>query len=288
MKIIIDSGSTKTDWLAVSLNGEKKMVKTEGVNPILQDAEDIRIIFDKALTTIGKKEQVEGIYYYGAGIRDEYREKIVLLLLQSANNILLVSKDITICIESDLLGSARALLGNKEGIACILGTGSNSCIYDGTKIIDNIPPLGYILGDEGSGAVLGKSFIEAMYKRQLPNEIKNDFEQEFNTNISDIINRTYRQPMPNRFLASISPFIHKHINNKDVERLVIDHFSKFIRYCVLPYKRTDLSLNCIGSIAYYYQNELCKAAEEHKITLGKIEKSPLKGLESFHENLKQT
>ena len=179
---------------------------------------------------------------------------------------------------SDLLGAARALCGKSEGLACILGTGANSCLYDGHRIIANTPPLGYILGDEGSGAVLGRRFLNALYKGHLGNETKAAFEAGMQLSLSDVIDRVYRQPLPNRWLASLSPFIHSHLDNPDVEALVVDNFSAFIARNIEPYRRRDLPLQAVGSIAYYYRDQLCQAAKQAGYAVGKVLRSPLDGL----------
>jgi N-acetylglucosamine kinase-like BadF-type ATPase len=163
---------------------------------------------------------------------------------------------------SDLLGAARALCGRAEGLACILGTGSNSCLFDGSRIVANTPPLGYILGDEGSGAVLGKLFLNALYKGVIGSETKKAFEEENRMTLAEVIERVYRQPLPNRWLASLSPFIHSRLSDPAVEALVTDSFSTFIARNIDPYRRRDLPINAVGSIAFYYKEQLCQAAAE--------------------------
>ena len=179
---------------------------------------------------------------------------------------------------SDLLGAARALCGDSEGLACILGTGANSCLYDGEKIVANTPPLGYILGDEGSGAVLGKRFLNALYKGQLSNETKSDFEAEMRMTLTEVIERVYRQSLPNRWLASLSPFIHSRLDDPAVEALVVDNFSDFIARNIEPYHRRDLPLQAVGSIAFYYRDQLSQAANKVGYAVGKILRSPLDGM----------
>ena len=179
---------------------------------------------------------------------------------------------------SDLLGAARALCGDSEGLACILGTGANSCLYDGKHIVANTPPLGYILGDEGSGAVLGKLFLNALYKGCLGNEIKSDFETEMQMTLAEVIDCVYRQPLPNRWLASLSPFIHSRLDDPGVEALVVDNFSDFIARNIEPYHRRDLPLQAVGSIAFYYRDQLSQAAVQAGYKVGTILRSPLDGL----------
>ena len=178
----------------------------------------------------------------------------------------------------DLLGAARALCGQQEGIACILGTGANSCLYDGQRIVKNTPPMGYILGDEGSGAVLGISFLNALYKNRLSESIKTAFEAKSQMSMAQVIDRVYRQPMANRWLASLSEFIHQYIDNPAVKDLVIGNFRQFVVRNIMPYNRPDLPINAVGSIAYYYREQLEEAVKAEGYTLGKIVRSPLDAL----------
>ena len=179
---------------------------------------------------------------------------------------------------SDVLGAARALFGGREGIACILGTGANSCLYDGRRITANVPPLGYILGDEGSGAVLGRLFINALFKGGLPAAMRDEFLKETGLTLADIINKVYREPLANRFLASTSAFIHNHLYNSRLRSLVVDNFRSFFKRNVNLYGRRDLPVGAVGSIAFYYKSELLEAAEAEGYTVGKVIKSPMEGL----------
>ena len=183
---------------------------------------------------------------------------------------------------SDLLGAARALCGHNYGIASILGTGANSCLYDGKRIIANTPALGYILGDEGSGGVMGKLFLHELYKGVLSKNIRLEFEQEYSLKMSDVIQRVYREPMPNRFLASLAPFIHRHLSDPAVKRLVTDNFRDFFRYNIRPYNHSEFPVSFVGSVAWYFRDQLAEAADIEGFTLGTILKSPIEGLLRFH------
>lgn len=274
MRLIADSGSTKTDWCV----GTDTRISTQGINPVHQEEETIRqILADELLTKLPKEIVVSEIYFYGAGCADAYKEKMKMLLKET-----LQLSDCNIHVYSDLLASARALCGTCEGLVGILGTGSNSCLYDGTDIVMNIPPLGYILGDEGSGAVLGKLFLNAIFKGALSQDIKEAFLQSAGLTYTDIIQKVYRQPMANRFLASISEFIHQHLDNQAVREVVISNFQQFIQKNILPYNRPDLPFRSVGSIAYYYQEELLEACRREGITLGKVLKAPMEGLIAYH------
>lgn len=265
--LIADSGSTKTDW---ALDGQR--IQTQGINPFHQDEATIRAILTDELLPQISSAAVQHVQFYGSGVRPELESKMKALLKES------FPEAIDIEAHGDLLGAARALCGNEEGIACILGTGANSCLYDGNRIIQNTPPMGYILGDEGSGAVLGVRFLNALYKNRLPQSIRQLFEQTLGMQLPQIIDRVYRQPMANRWLASLSTFIHTQLGEPTVEQLVIDNFSDFLRFNVAPYRRPDLPVSAVGSIAYFYHEQLQKAVESEGYVLGRVVRSPLDAL----------
>ena len=284
MILIADSGSTKTDWCLIHSPQTSNdihiqlSISTQGINPVHQEDAVIRqILADELLPQLTKDIVVSEAYFYGAGCTEIYRGKVEAALKET----LQLSID-NIHVYSDLLASARALCKCEEGLVGILGTGSNSCLYDGKNIVKNIPPLGYILGDEGSGAVLGKQFLNGIFKGSLSQDIKDDFLQSAGLTYSDVIQKVYRQPMANRFLASISAFIHQHLDNQGVRELVIGNFQQFIQKNILPYGRPDLPFHCVGSIAYYYQEELTEACRREGITLGKVLKAPMEGLIAYH------
>ena len=264
--LIADSGSTKTDWAFMG-----KRVQTQGINPFHQDEDTIRsILKEELLPTFNfQLSPLNSIEFYGSGVRPELEEKMQRLLQE------VFPQAEHIEAHGDLLGAARALCGHQEGIACILGTGANSCLYDGERIVENTPPMGYILGDEGSGAVLGVRFLNALYKNRLSNDVKSVFEAFTEMSMAQVIERVYRQPMANRWLASLSKFIHQQIENPQIEQLVIDNFRDFIQRNIAPYQRRDLPINAVGSIAFYYQQQLEKAVKAEGYTLGKIVRSPL-------------
>lgn len=267
IKLVADSGSTKTDWAIGDLR-----FKTQGVNPFHQDDCTILKILTGELLPQVSHLDINEICFYGSGVRPELEDKMEHLLKQ------VFPKAASIEAHGDLLGAARALFGSKEGIACILGTGSNSCLYDGRTIAKNTPALGYILGDEGSGAVLGRKFINALYKNRLSDLIKEEFESTMGLTMSDIISQVYRQSMANRWLASLSEFIIKHIENELVNDIVVENFLDFIRINIAPYNRPELPISAVGSIAYYYETQLREAAKKEGYAIGKIMRSPIDGL----------
>ena len=270
--LIADSGSTKTDWAIGAIR-----LKTQGINPVLQDDETIlSILRNELLPSLTSHPSLLtshlSIRFYGSGVRSDQEERMRRLL----GTVFPAAKDIV--AKSDMMGAAIALLGRQEGQACILGTGSNSCLFDGQRIVQNIPPLGYVLGDEGGGASLGKLFLNALYKKRLYEGAQEEFERCFGLSMSDVIDRVYRQPMANRWLASLSEYIHQHLCHPSVNDLVVQNFRNFIRCNILPYQRPDLPLSAVGSIAWFYRQQLALAAQDEGYVLGRILRSPIEGL----------
>ena len=274
--VIADSGSTKTDWAVVSnIQSDRVLrVSTQGINPIHQGDEDLlRVLRDELCSQISSMiSNINAVYFYGSGVTPQQEGRVVELL----GSVFPAATDIE--AHSDMLGAAHALCGHSEGLACILGTGANSCLYDGEKIVRNTPALGFILGDEGSGAVLGRLFLNAIYKFKLYAGAREEFEQHTGLSMADVINHVYRQPMANRWLASLSPYIHQHIDKPEVEALVVDNFRSFIRSNIVPYGRANLPLNAVGSIAWHYREQFALAASEEGYVVGKILRSPLDAL----------
>lgn len=293
IRLIADSGSTKIDWVWCEGKRILKRTTTLGINPVHQSDDEINEI----LSSLSDDERVGAwlrrtgglkVCFYGAGCIAEQTERMRRLLtevlLHSApaeSHDSLASRS-RVAVYSDLLAACHALCGHQEGVACILGTGSNSCLYDGEQVVAHTPPLGYILGDEGSGAVLGKNFLNALFKGRLPESMKWEFLDAYGLTYADVIRRVYREPMANRFLASFSPFIHDHLHVETVRQLVIDNFRAFLHRNVRPYGRPDLPVHAIGSLAYHYRVELEAAAAQEGFSLGAIEKSPINGLLSYY------
>ena len=274
MMLIADSGSTKTDWAWIENGTIVHRVTTAGINPVHQGEEDIEKVVEQLFPR--KNTSLKWVFFYGAGCIPEKKgvvEKVLRKVFPDADRIE---------VESDLLGAARAVCQHQEGLACILGTGSNSCLYDGEKIVGNIPPLGYILGDEGSGAVLGKLFLNALFKGALPDGMKKDFLQSSGLSYPEIIQRVYRQPMANRFLASTSLYISEHLDVPVLRELVKQNFRDFFHKNIAQYGRHDLPVGAIGSIAYHYRDLLQEVAAEEGYKLSTVAKSPMEGLVTYH------
>jgi len=287
MKLIADSGSTKTDWVLLDGSDIVGRCQTAGINPYHQSADAIMgILRGELCPSLKAVLSARGhaadaavspgqICFYGSGVRPE-----VAMNMQSLLRRLFPSAGVE--VSSDLLAAARALFGRQAGIAAILGTGANSGLYDGSKIVENTPPLGYILGDEGSGAVLGRNFLNALYKGFIKQEIRAEFERDMRLDMADVISRVYRQPQANKFLASLAPFIARHLDDDDIESLVVDNFRSFYARNVVPYNRSDLSLSFVGSIACHFEAQLRLAASLEGFAIGQIMKSPIDGLVAYH------
>lgn len=269
MTLTADSGSTKTTWL-LSDGNISWTLTTQGINPFHQQYDVMSRIINHELLThsdFPDKAHIDEIYFYGAGCTKD-KSPILKSILQE------IFPHAHIEVDSDMLGAARALFGDKPGIACILGTGANSCLYDGRDIVSNVSPMGYILGDEGSGAMMGRTFVNLLYKGGHHDDIR-DFEHETGLTQADIIQKVYREPMPNRFLASLAPYI-KSISDKPwVKEMITDCFGLFFRHNVRHYNRPDLCCSFVGSIAYYFEDDLRKAAKKEGSLIGKIMKEPL-------------
>lgn len=282
MKLIADSGSTKVEWCVLDYDKPVKQIFTSGFNALMLTEEEIaQYLDDELMSQLGDLAgEITEVYFYGAGcIDDEVCRNVRRAIRQNLNVA-------TIEAHSDLLGAARALFGDKEGIACILGTGSNSCYYNGHEIKDHVSPLGFILGDEGSGAVLGRHLIGDVLKHQLPRELCDRFLDEYNLERAAIIRRVYKEPSPNRFLASVTPFLLKNIEEPAIHRLVLNEFKSFFVRNVAQYDRyRTLPVSFVGSIAYLYRPVLDEAAAALDAKIDDVIKTPMEGLIRYHSSL---
>ena len=277
MILLADSGSTKTDWCLVDQKNSVTKVRTAGINPFFQSSEEIANELATHLVPHLSTTHLESVYFYGAGCTKE-KSPIVAEALKKQFEITGACE-----VATDMLAAARGLCGHQPGIACIMGTGSNSCAYDGKDITKNVSPLGFILGDEGSGAVLGRTLVGDVLKNQLPKDIVEAFHTEYGLSNADIIDHVYRQKFPNRFLASFVPFLAKHIENKAIFDLVKENFRRFLIRNVKQYQGWEhLPIGFVGSIAYYFQQPLKEALEAEHMTIGKTIQAPMEGLIAYH------
>lgn len=277
MILLADSGSTKTDWGLVENNKLVKRLRTSGMNPFQMSEEAITEEIKLHLVPELPNTVLDEVHFYGAGCTKE-KQPIVERALRA--NLTINGE----CeVASDMLGAARGICGHKPGIACILGTGSNSCAYDGKYLVKNVSPLGFILGDEGSGAVLGKLLVGDVLKNQMPETITKRFFEKYNLTPAEIIDRVYRQPKPNTFLASFVPFLEENIDEPRIYNLLKESFRSFLRRNVMQYEGWQtLPIGFNGSIAEIYKKPLLEVLEEEGMHLGRIIQAPMEAMVEYH------
>ncbi len=277
MKLIADGGSTKTDWRLLHEGREFKQLQSTGFNPYLVTSEQIEEILWKELQPFIDNKAVTEVYYYGAGCSTPSKNMVIERAFEN------VFPQASFFIDHDLLGAARSVCGSSEGIACILGTGSNSCYYDGKTVVDHIFSLGYFFGDEGSGAYMGKQLLSAYLHNELPAELASAFRSEHMLSNENILDAVYNKPAPSRFLASFSKFISDNREHPYINNLIHENFRSFYKYQVICYPRhKEIPVSFVGSVAYHYQDILIETGKEFEITAGKIIQAPIDGLVEFH------
>jgi glucosamine kinase len=278
--LIAESGSTKTDWRLIDAQGKINQYKTIGFNPYFQDSDSIFNEISTSLLPLIDID-VQEIYYYGTGVTNLEKADIVHFALKNA------FKNAKIDICDDMLAAARSLCLNEPGIACILGTGSNTCYYDGNKIAFQIPALGFWLGDEGSGGYLGKELVKKYLRKELSAELEQKFIKRYGAlERTVVLEKVYKEPFPNRYFASFSKFLFDNRANPEVYLIILDAFSLFFEKTVLKYPNySSLKVHFTGSIAFYYSDILRKAATIAKLNIGVILESPIAGLVLYHKNI---
>ena len=278
--LIAESGSSKTDWRYIDSNNKISQLKTAGINPFYQDEHSIyQEIKQNVLPNFSEK--IDHIYYYGTGITNI--EKAVILKIALHKNF----KHSDIEVYDDMIAAARSLCLDEPGIACILGTGSNSCLFDGQKIVAKVPALGFWLGDEGSGGYLGKELIKKYIRKELSEEIEKKFIKKFGLlERTEILEKAYKEPFPNRYFASFAKFIFDNRAQPEMYALVYESFLQFFEKSVLKYPNyTQYKVHFTGSIAFYFSDILRKAAVKSGITVGVILESPIAGLVLYHQKI---
>ena len=275
--IVADSGSTKTDWLLMEQGGKCDIYSTIGLNPYFADNDKIKsVIIDEILPKVDKLV-VNRIEFYGAGCASDANKIKLKTILNS------VFHDAKVKISTDILGAAKSLFGNEPGIACILGTGTNTCFYDGKEIAKNIPSLGFILGDEGSGAYIGKIIIKAFLTDELPFDLKLSFIKKYNITRDLIIENVYNKPNPNAYLASYCEFLYENLHNEFIIALIKKSFRRFIKYYILKYDNyKNANIGFVGSVGYYFKDLLDEVLAECDLKSYKNIKSPIEGLKDHY------
>lgn len=275
-RLIADSGFTKTDWRLLLEDGSIEQARTDGINPYYQTEAEILVVIEDVYAQL--PVSVDEIFYYGTGCSSrENRNKIGDLLQKYYTNA-------KIDVNHDLLAAARSLCGEEPGIACILGTGTNSCYYDGQKITQNIPSLGWAIADEGGGTYLGKTLVTDNYRNDMPEDLQKIFKATFGLTKEQFLVHVYQEPMPGRFLAGFAKFISQHINHPYLYQLVANGFDVFIKKNVLKYEsHQEVPVHFTGSVAYYFGSILRQVAEKHNLHVKHITEHPIAGLTLFHQ-----
>lgn len=278
MIVIADSGSTKTDWRI--LEGGKEIINhyTHGFNPYIQTTEDITSLLQRELCgKIPYPEAITDVYFYGAGCSNQKNNESVATAINS------IFPTARVTVSHDLIAAARAACGREPGIAAILGTGSNSCYYDGETIVEHVESLGFILGDEGSGAYIGKKLVQAYLYKQLPQSLAEKFDHEYKMNKEMILEAVYKKPFPNRFLASLTKFVKDNIENSFTAAIVESSFEDFFTTHICKYSRyKEVPMNCVGSVGLHFKDILIAVAEKKGVIVNKVLDSPIEGLVDYH------
>ena len=277
MRIIVDSGSTKSDWVFLADDGSEKRLKTMGFNPVFHDSQTITTETQKAFKDIDTEMSCT-IFFYGSGCWDQRRKQII------RDGLKAVFTHAKINVYHDLLGAARAACGHKAGITCILGTGSNSCHYDGKEVVDNVTSIGFMLGDEGSGTHLGKKLIRHYFYREIPHDLIDDLEKFIKGGKSQVLDNVYGNPNANVYLASYTKFMSQHQGHPFIQRILYRSLSEFIDRHVRKYEsHMRLPINFIGSVAYVFQENLKIILAERNMITGIFVKQPLDQMIAFHK-----
>ncbi len=276
MILVADSGSTKTEWKIIRNGNPEKSYFSAGINPYFLSTEEIYRLLQKEVPELSG-DSFDKIYFYGTGCNSEAKNNVV----SEAIGRFCSCSDIF--IGTDLLGAARSLCQNNPGIACIMGTGSNSCYYDGTTIAANVSPLGYILGDEGGGAVLGRKLVSAVLKKQVSQDVIDLFFNAYKITPLEILEKVYMKPFPNRFLGQFARFISANIHVQELQEIVTSSFDEFIVRNILQYPESaTLLVHFTGSISFYFKSFLEKLLKKHTLKQGKITLSPMDDLINYH------
>ncbi len=279
-QLIADSGSTKTDWAILHEDGQINFFVSEGLNPLFRSSQEVCEILQRDALPFVDVEKVHAVYFYGAGCGTPERSAEI----SRGINDFFTQASVT--VQTDLLGAAHASCGKESGIVGILGTGSSSCFYDGEKIAEQVPSLGYILGDEGSGNHIGKLLLQAYLQNELPVDLKQLFEKQYPYSFSDFLDHVYRKPQANRFLASFAPFVIQNRNHPFIESQIIEPvLHTFFQSQICKYSNyQQASIHLVGSIAFYLKEKITQIARQYNCMIGKIIQSPIEHLAYYRKN----
>lgn len=276
VKLIADCGATKAEWCLLK-EGKQKTIFTQGISPYFLNTEQITDLLLKELKPRLKNVQVDEVHYYGTGCANPANAKSVK---KAVSKVFAGAKT---DVNHDLMAAARALCGKEKGIACILGTGSNSCYYDGKKIVKNSPGLGYVLGDEGSGAYLGKKVIQYYLYGTFDDELRGRFDLTYTTNTAEILENVYKKPLPNRYLAGFCKFLADNRGHYMIENIIEDGLNDFFFNHLCKYRETwTLPVSFAGSVAFGFKDVLQQLCDSYEFEMGKVMKNPMGGLVAYH------
>lgn len=279
MKAIIDSGGTKADWTIIQETEILVSFSSSGIQPFIQTKSEISQTIKKLVDQKPIIKAVDNFFFYGSGCSDPKQQNYISGIF---NEFLPNAKMV---VKGDLLGAAIACCGNKEGVVGILGTGSNSCLYDGTKIIDNIPSLGFILGDEGSGATIGKELVKSYFYGEMPKELENSFSEWIPEGRSEVLDHVYQKPNPNAYLASFAKFAFINKKSEFVQNLVKSAFEAFVKNQIKKYSFSPNNpVHFVGSIAAHWKEELSQVLKTNGLIIGNIITKPIEALTQYHMN----
>lgn len=276
IKLIADSGATKAEWTVLGA-GKTRTLTTQGISPYFLDTAQISDLLQKELMPKLKQTRIDEVFYYGTGCANPANAKSVAKALRSK------LPGAKIEVNHDLLAAARALCGREGGIACILGTGSNSCFYNGKRIVRNSPGLGYVLGDEGSGAYLGKKVIQYYLYGTFDEELRGRFDLTYMTSATEILENIYKKPLPNRYLASFARFLADNRGHYMIENIIEDGLNDFFFHHLCKYREIwKLPVNFVGGVAYGFRDVLQQLCDSYEFQLGTVLKKPMSGLIEYH------
>ncbi|MBI2269907.1 MAG: N-acetylglucosamine kinase [Bacteroidetes bacterium] len=277
MLLIADSGSTKTDWILIDEGKNQSRYNTIGYNPYFIDTEKIAQSLTSTLISQLDSSKVKKIFFYGAGCSTPEKAAVVFKALSKC------FASAEIYVNHDMLAAARALLGNTRGFAAIIGTGSNTCIYDGKEVEKNIDSLGYLLGDEGSGCYIGKKIVRDFLRGHLPPELQQKFDQKYHLTYAEILDSLYNKPLPNRFLAGFCKFADENKQHAHIQKIVKESFTDFFENLVSRYSGYEkLSFNCVGSVGFIFKEILSEVGRSHNMKIGRLIASPIDDLVNYH------